>query len=392
MDSVTLHNAGFDSLPPLTISRFMARLRVALNGRFSGTLKPTGMQVAAFHLFDAIVRAERELDLVIFADPAFPGVAEWTSFPGVELVPTAFTKWSRAKSQLWEQLALPFLLKIKRCRVVHHPITTCPRWNLGARTIVTLHDLGFLHHPEWVESSFRRWLLATAVPGIRGAAHVVAISDYVLSDIRKTLGLAAGKTSRIYNGIDLAPALPQDNIDASPFRLLGVNLWQPHKNLVRLIDAFTQVRTRFPQLELHLAGRPQARYRQQPELVERLTIPGVKILGYLSNEDLARAYRTARMVVYPSLEEGFGLPILEAMVAGTPVVTSNASCLPEIAGGAAILVDPLSIESIAQGIVTAMSESDAERSNRILRGKKVAGGFQWSGTAQAYIQLYRTLA
>jgi glycosyltransferase involved in cell wall biosynthesis len=370
----------------------MARLRVALNGRFSGTLQPTGMQVTAFHLLDAIVRTVRDFDVVIFADPQFPGVGEWASFSDVELVPTPFVKWSRMKSQLWEQLALPWLVKSKDCRIVHHPITTCPRFNLGTKTVVTLHDLGFLHHPEWVDASFRRWLLATAIPGIRAATRVVAISDYVLADIRRSLGLSEEKTLRIYNGINPTPEGGAPKNGSVPFRLLGVNLWQPHKNLIRLIDAFALLRVRYPQVELHLAGRPQARYREQPELAQRLETPGVKILGYLSNAELADAYRAASVFVFPSLEEGFGLPILEAMSAGTPVVTSNASCLPEIAGGAAILVDPLRIDAIAEGLESALTESLEAREARIAQGFVVARRFSWFGTAQAYTQLYRTLA
>ncbi len=107
--------------------------------------------------------------------------------------------------------------------------------------------------------------------------------------------------------------------------ILGVNLWQPHKNLIRLLEAFQIVRGRFPQAELHLAGRPQAHYQNSPKIARCLQFPGVRLLGYLSNADLAEAYAKAAVLCYPSLEEGFGLPILEAMSAGTPVVTSNVS-------------------------------------------------------------------
>jgi glycosyltransferase involved in cell wall biosynthesis len=313
--------------------------RIALNGRFSGTLEPTGTQVVAFHLFDAIVRAPRDCQLVIFADPAFPGVREWAAIPGTEIVSVPFSRWRRARSQLWEQFVLPRDLRRHRCDLVHHPIVTCPRWGLGTPAVVTLHDLNFLHHPEWFSSAFRRWLTLTALPGIRRAAHVVTISDYVLADARATLNLAPEKTSRIYNGLRHFP-VPAQPAAPQPFRILGVNLWQPHKNLGRLLEAFALLQPEFPALELHLAGRPQAQFREQPELAARLRAPGIQVLGYLSEADLIAAYRRAALLCFPSLEEGFGLPILEAMALGTPVVTSNVSCLPEIAGGAAILVDP----------------------------------------------------
>jgi glycosyltransferase involved in cell wall biosynthesis len=368
----------------------MKRAKIALNGRFSGTLQPTGTQTVAFHLFDSIVKSAREFNLVIFADPAFKGVSEWADYPRTEIRVVPFALWSRMKSQLWEQIVLPLEVKKNRLDLVHHPIMTCPRWSLGARTVVTLHDLTFYHHPEWLASKFRRWLMTTAVPGMRKASHVVAISDYVLADARKTLRLPADRTSRIYNGIGkFDSALP--NTGRSGSVILGVNLWQPHKNLPRLLEAFKILRTKIPTAELHLAGRPQAQYRNSPELSGQLEQPGVRVLGYLSHPDLARAYAGATVVCYPSLEEGFGLPILEAMASGTPVVTSNASCLPEIAGGAAILVDPNSPPEIARGLQKALMEDSAERELRIEAGKKVAARFTWSQAAKQYIELYERL-
>ncbi len=165
----------------------MKTVRIALNGRFSGTAQPTGTQTTAFHLFDAIVKAPRAFALSIFVDPALKAVSQWADYPGTEIRAIPFRQWSRTKAQLWEQIVLPMEIKSKRYDLVHHPIISCPRWNLGARTVVTLHDLTFYHHPEWVSPGFRRWLMATAVPGMRQAAHVVAISDYVLSDMRRTL-------------------------------------------------------------------------------------------------------------------------------------------------------------------------------------------------------------
>lgn len=365
--------------------------KIALNGRFSGTLEPTGTQTVAFHLFDAIVRSPREFHLVIFADPAFPGVKDWASIPHTEIKAVPFSSWPRSRSQLWEQTMLPIELKTQRCALVHHPMITCPRWGLGTPSIVTLHDLNFYHHPEWIAPAFRRWLMHTAIPGIRRASHVVAISDYVLADMRKVLKLPVEKTSRIYNGSKPSSFDSVGKKDRSPFRILGVNLWQPHKNLLRLLDAFEKLKLEFPAAELHLAGRPQAQFREQPDLAARLRGSGIKILGYLSDADLAEAYQTATVLAFPSLEEGFGLPILEAMAAGTPVVSSNASCLPEIAGGAAILVDPLSTDDIAAGLRTALLESPADRNKRIEHGREVASRFTWERAAQEYLTLYQKL-
>jgi glycosyltransferase involved in cell wall biosynthesis len=265
---------------------------------------------------------------------------------------------------------------------------------MGVKTVVTLHDLNFYHHPEWVAPAFRSWLLATAVPGIRKANRVVAISDYVLTDALTTLQLNPEKTSRIYNGLrPMASLAIRNNGEAKavPQVILGVNLWQPHKNLPRLLEAFRQLRQEYPNLELHLAGRPQAQFTEQPELRKKLEAPGIHVLGYLSEAALAEAYSSATIFCYPSLEEGFGLPILEAMLMGTRVATSNASCLPEIARGGAMLFDPLSSESIALTLRQGLEESPAEREKWIAYGKTVAASYTWDSAAKEYTSLYEQL-
>jgi glycosyltransferase involved in cell wall biosynthesis len=345
----------------------------------------------AFRLFDAIVRSPRDFDLEIFADPAFEGVGTWADAPQTRVKMVPFSQWSRFQAQLWEQAMLPWELKRRKCDLVHHPILTCPRWNFGTRTVVTLHDLNFYHHPEWIDHKFRWWIMTTALPGIKKAAHVVAISDFVLEDIRQTLRLAKEKTSRIYNGTESMAAATAPQAARKRTTILGVNLWQPHKNLPRLLEALAIFRKEMPDVELHLAGRPQANFKNSPGAARCLEQPGVKVLGYLSREELARAYGEATIFCYPSLYEGFGLPILEAMTAGTPVVTSDAACLPEIAGGAAILVDPLSAQDIAHGLRQALLEPESLRASRIAAGKKVAARFTWEEAARQYISLFDRL-
>lgn len=368
----------------------MTSRRVCLNGRFSGTLRPTGTQVVAYHLFDAIVRQAREVELVILADPAFPGVADWANVPRTTLVPVPFSTWSRSRAQLWEQFVLPLRARQLGCGLVHHPITTCPRWRFGLRSLVTVHDLNFYHHPEWVSRNFRNWLLATAVPGIQSADYIVAISDYVLDDVRRTLGVEEKRSVRVYNGFKKPPQSPVSTADRSGgLVIFMLNAWQPHKNLCRVLDALPALRRDYPNLELRLAGRPQAQFRSQPELQSKLLQPGVNVLGYLTDEALAQAYAQADVFCYPSLEEGFGLPLIEAMAAGVPVVTSNVSCLPEIAGGAGILVDPYSVEDLIRGLRLALDQNS--RAQWVERGLAAASRFSWEESARRYIEIYHEL-
>jgi glycosyltransferase involved in cell wall biosynthesis len=363
---------------------------IALNGRFSGTVQPTGTQTAAFGLFDAIVRAERDRPVVAFADPRFAGVDAWARLPRTTLVPVPFQDWSRQKAQLWEQIVFPYLSRKWGCILAHHPITTCPLWQAGLKTVVTLHDLNFYCHPEWYSRSFRLVYRFMALPGIRRAHRVVAISDYVRGQVLEFLQMAPSSVRRIYNGVK--PQIAADPAQAAyPSYILCVGSLQPHKNLPRVIRAYLQLRSDFPDVELWVVGRPQPRFRAQPELMDLIKAPGVKLLGYLTDADLATAYRHARVFCYPSLEEGFGLPLLEAMQTHTLVVTSNVSCLPEIAGPAAELVDPLNEAAIAAGLRNTLLLSESERRKRTEKSYFWAKRFPWQNAAHEYLALYEEL-
>lgn len=364
---------------------------IVLNGRFSGTRQPTGTQTAAFGLFDGLIREPRERTVVIFADPRFDGVQAWADVPNTTLITVPFQDWSRSRAQLWEQFVFPMRSLKLGAAIAHHPITTCPVWQAGVTTVVTLHDLNFYRHPEWYSRSFRLVYHLFALPGIRRAESVVTISDYVRGQILGCLHLPGEKVKRIYNGVKARPEPTDTTNEKRPPYVLCVGSLQPHKNLPRLIRAYLQLRTDFPDLELWVVGRPQPRFSDQAELTELLKAPGVKLLGYLSEADLMAAYRHARVFCYPSLEEGFGLPLLEAMLSRTLVVTSNLSCLPEIAGPACELVDPLDETAIAQSLRKTLSFSEEERQQRLVEGLAWAERFSWKNAAQEYLAHYETL-
>ncbi len=293
-------------------------LRVALNGRFTGTPQPTGTQVASFQLFNALLRAPGETEFVLFADPRFPGAEEWKDLPGVTFVSTPFQDWSRARAHVWEQFEAPALAVRHDCRIMHHPMTTCPWWQNGIAHVVTLHDLNFLLHPEWFSRAFRMVYALCALPGLRRCRSVVTISKYVRDQTAEILHVPDSRLSMIYNGVKaLTATAPREGS-----YLFGAGSLQPHKNLVRLIRAFLLIRADYPGLELLVAGRPQPRFTANPDLAGLLSSPGVRLTGYLTEEELANAYAGARAFCFPSLEEGFGLPLLEAMTLGCPVLTS----------------------------------------------------------------------
>jgi len=360
-------------------------LKVAFNGRFSGTSQPTGTQTASFQLFDAILRERRDFEVVVFADSRFPGIREWEDLPLVTTVEVPFQDWSRERAQLWEQRDLPRLCRQQQCTVAHHPMTTSPLWRNGVRSIVTLHDLNFYLHPEWFSRAFRLAYAVCAVPALKRADRVVAISRYVRERANQHFQLEAERLRMIYNGVKSLPLAVLRS--AAPY-LLCVGSLQPNKNLARMIKAFLRVKADFPGLELHVVGRPQARFASDTDLPSLLSAPGVKLLGYLSEADLASAYAGAAVFCYPSLEEGFGLPILEAMMQETLVLTSNVSCLPEVAGPAT-LVDPFSVDAISMGVMKLLRLQDTERKREIEKARAWASNFTWQAAAREYIALYR---
>ncbi len=361
--------------------------RVALNGRFSYALQPTGTQTVAYHLFDAIIRSQRDFEIVVFADPAFPGISEWASCAKTKLIAVPFHKWSRSRAQLWEQLVLPWRCRREGCEIAHHPINTSPAFSPGVKSLVTLHDLNFLLHPEWYTRSFCLAYQMCALPGFQRADRVIAISDYVKDTAAKTLRLPAARLGRIYNGVKVLAAAP-----SSPDRaryIICVGSLQPHKNLPRTLRAFRNLRKVYPDLELRIVGKRQTRFVEDPELAELLETPGLEFLGYISDQELAQAYSDAALFCYPSLEEGFGLPVLEAMSLGTPVITSNVSCLPEISGDCAQLVDPLSESAIEAAMRQILNWSESQRAEVVKKGRVWAQKFTWEAAAKAYIDVYR---
>lgn len=365
--------------------------RIALNGRFSYALQPTGTQTVAFHLFDAILRLPRDFEVVVFADPAFPGVVEWGTLAGVRLVSVPFHRWSRSRAQLWEQLVFPLRCRREGCRVAHHPMNTSPVFSWGVKSIVTLHDLNFLLHPAWYTRSFRLAYQVCALPGLRRADMVVTISDCVKETARRTLSLSPTRSERVYNGVKAMQSGHSLAPGEAPY-IICVGSLQPHKNLRRILRVFRVLRREYPQLELRIVGRRQAHFVEESELKELLETSGVSFLGYLPESELATAYQNAVFFAFPSLEEGFGLPVLEAMSLGTPVLTSRLSCLPEIAGGCARLVDPFSETEMEEAMREMLAWPEAIKMQVSEKGRAWARKFTWDAAARQYVKIYAKVA
>ena len=297
-----------------------------------------------------------------------------------------------------EQVAIPLALRRERVTLFHAPHYVLPPL-VRCPSVVTIHDCIHLMFPQYLPN---RAALTYARASIRLAARqatrVLTVSHSSKRDILRFVDTQPEKIDVIYNAYDERFGIPprEEAIESvreryqlnDPFVLYAGNV-KPHKNLERLIETFHLVRQRgHDQLKLVLIGDEISKYAALRRAVHRYQLHKyVRFVGYLPEETLAVMYRLASVFVFPSLYEGFGLPPLEAMASGTPVVTSNVSSLPEVAGDAAVLVDPYSPESIADGVHRVLSD-DVLRDELKVKGPLRAQQFSWAQSVGRIREIY----
>ena len=272
-----------------------------------------------------------------------------------------------------------------------HAIYFLP-WLAGRPSVLTVHDISFELYPEFFSRSalLRDRLLIRA--SARRATRVITVSNASRMDLVERYGLPENKVVVAPNGVS-ERFRPDEHLVWAPYtgdrplRILAVGTLQPRKNLVRLIDAVSLVGQRLP-VELRVVG-PDG--HDAGVIRRRLskTVDAAAV-GWLSEGDLLREYRAADVFAYPSIYEGFGLPVLEAMACGTPVVTSTGGSLPEVAGDAAKVVDPFDVEALAGAILSIAEDPASARSLRA-RGLERAAQFTWERSAAVHVAVYRDL-
>ncbi len=295
---------------------------------------------------------------------------------------------------VWEHTAVPFEARSHKIDVFHSPNYTLPVV-LPCPAVVTVHDLAFLD-PRFHNTRLRLYLKLLTGLSLRRSARVIAVSEYTKGELERRFPYVKGKVSVIYSGLDPAfEVRPTDNgrtNGARPY-VLFVGSIEPRKNLRRLIEAFELVMrdTGLPH-ELLLCGPWGWRYKPVVEALGRSSMrERIRHVGYLPSAELPQLYAGADVLVYPSLDEGFGFPIIEAMAMGTPVVTSDRAAPPEVAGGAALTVPPESVESIASAIQTVLTDHMLA-SDLAERGRKRSADFTWRRAAEQTIDIFRSVA
>ncbi|MDW8054065.1 MAG: glycosyltransferase family 1 protein [Anaerolineae bacterium] len=296
---------------------------------------------------------------------------------------------------LWEQLFMPLLLQRIGADIVHGPVNVLP---LGTNVpgVVTVLDLSFLRFPHFFRPANRSYLALFTRWSVHRAERIITISEHTASEVVQLLGVKRSKIRVIYPGVraDFRP-LPASEVEAFRIRknlpdrfLLYVGTLEPRKNLVRLLRALAD----FPAHErptLVLIGARGWYDEAIFALIEQLGLrESVSFKGYVPDDELPLWYNAARAFVYPSLYEGFGMPVLESLACSTPVLTSATSALPEAAGGGALLVNPEDVEAIAEGLRRLLTDDDLREALRA-RGLVHAAQFSWARAAAETAALYR---
>jgi glycosyltransferase involved in cell wall biosynthesis len=301
-----------------------------------------------------------------------------------------------------EQLSIPYQLSREHVDLFHEPHYVLPPL-VPCRSVVTIHDCIHLMFPQYLPNRLAHaYARASIWAAARRARRIFTVSETSKADILKYCNVPADRITVIYNAIDdrLADPPTEEEVEQTreryqlngPFALYVGNI-KPHKNLERLIDAFHLVRMQgFERLKLLIIGDQISKYPGLRRAVDRFKLhKHVRFLGFVPDRTLAALYQLATVFVFPSLYEGFGLPPLEAMARGTPVVTSNTSSLPEVVGDAAILVDPYSAASIADGMQQVLGDA-ALRATLRERGLARAKTFSWRNSVQQVRDVYAEVA
>jgi glycosyltransferase involved in cell wall biosynthesis len=345
-----------------------------------------GSELYARRLVEALVEAEPELQPTLFVAREAAGES-WPA--GVEVRAIPVRGRSRVARVLAEQTLLPAAVALSKIELLHNLFTTAPAV-APCPQVTTIHDLIYKRLPDAHAGFFSHGLSLLVSVAARRSRRVIAPSEATKEDLVRFLGIPPNRVDVTYEGPGLAEDLTpvgegelrrRFDLGDAPI-VLTVSAKRPHKNLERLFAAFARVQaTPSPMLVA-----PGYETVFEPKL-RRSAGERVRITGWVDDATLEGLYRVAACFVLPSLAEGFGLPVLEAMARGVPVTCSNATSLPEVAGNAALYFDPTDTEAIAQAIGRLLTD-EALRAHLAAAGREQAKRFSWEATARETLASY----
>jgi glycosyltransferase involved in cell wall biosynthesis len=354
---------------------------------------PDGLGKYCFHLLNSVLRNE-ELHFTVLHQSALPATHSLFTLrkENVDFAPADIPVIGPGRDVGLFKLRS----RINRCDLFHCLSSYFPIFGVSIPCIITVHDLKYLLYPDFfgnkVKELYYSWVIHR---GITRATHIIAVSSATKSDLLK-LGVCAEKITVIHEAVTITSIEKESNYSLANIEgvqqpyLLFVGANRPHKNVKRILEAYGRLR--------EILGRDCPGFVFAGARFDMLRQTYVNEAGYrkmifcgvVSDEKLKVLYKHALALVFPSLYEGFGLPILEAMAMGTPVITSDCSSMPEVAGDAAILVDPHNISQLVAAILR-IAKHETERTRLRQVGFSRARKFLWENVAHSTIELYQTV-
>ncbi len=348
-------------------------------------------------LIRALARRDHENDYVLLSAGKEPDAEPWPANFSLRALPVT----DRHLSILWQKLRLPLPVEwlTGRLDLFHSPDFVLPPVR-KARTVLTIHDLSFLRHPECSSPALLEYLMSAVPRSVARADLILADSQSTQHDLIELMGMDPARIRVVYPAVDdtfarsnqAGVAAVRARHDIGGPYILSLGTLQPRKNYVRLIEAFRILKdTSDIPHRLVIGGGPGWLYEPIYETIETLGLQDeVRMLGYVDEGDLPALYTGADVFCFPTLYEGFGIPVLEAMACGTPVVASNTSSLPEAAGDAALLMSPTDTEAMAEALGRVITDTDL-REHLIQSGLVQCQRFSWSDSARDLHMAYMDL-
>lgn len=363
-------------------------MRIVIDASRTTIARRTGTENYALQLIRALLEMRSPHEFILcFRDKPHPDLFKTYKNVHHRVIPFP---------RLWTHIRFAAALWHLRPDITFVPAHSLPSVFPG-RAVVTVHDLGYCFFPEAHPAAQRRYLDQTTRYSAHRATRILADSQATKHDLMAQYHVAEAKIDVVYPGVQELQRAPDPKIAAAKAKyglpasyLLFLGTLQPRKNIGRLLQAFARCIESYPNIGLVLAGKRGWLTAEIDDLLP--TLPEsvrvrIVMCGYVADEDVTAVYSGALAFVFPSLYEGFGFPVLEAMRCGTPVLCSNTSSLPELGGDAALLVDPLSMDAIADGIAKLISQADL-RATLTQRGYQQVAQFTW---ARAAAQTLHTL-
>jgi len=349
------------------------------------------------NLIGALARLDRENRYVLYSAGRDPKRGAWPPNFRSRSLPLT----DRHLAIIWQRLRLPIPVEIITgpVDIVHSPDFVLPCvWR--AQKVLTVHDLSFMRYPECSSTALLEYLMRSVPPSVARADLILADSDSTRRDVIELLKVEPARVRVVYAGVEERFSAPRAEYDHDedlarygiewPY-ILGLGTLNPRKNFVRLIRAYGQLRERGVEHHLVIGGAPGWLYQDIYDTIDELHLgEQVTMTGFVADEDLPALYRGADLFAFPSLYEGFGIPVLEAMACGTPVVTSDTSSLPEVAADAALMVSPFDVEALADALWRVLDDG-ALRERLVRRGYQRAERFTWEGAAGTLLEAYSLL-